>query len=407
MGTIAAPSVRVFGFPVTVRPGFLVFIVLVVAVYGTPFGLWFAGAVAGFTLVHELGHAFAARATGARAEISLDFLAGYASFVPTRELKPWERAAISFAGPGIQFALGLAILLALGIDPLSRDSITGSHASVAIWWAGPLMGLFNLVPILPLDGGNIAQAGLETIAPRSARRVMAWFSLVVTLTAMVVFIAVLPELRFIGLFLAFPLMFQLQMVQGERGRGPASHAAHAEAEAEAWQRHDTSHMRHGQVASPWYRAMAAIHDGRPADASEIIAADLADPSPPDWWPPEAAPRPALAVVVAALPRPLPHGRDYSEHVMTMVLLWVGAFREAADYAAESYRTTPSPVPAMAVARAAAALDDREVAMGWLRAAAAHHSNVALLADALDHAPEFERLRADPDFVALRHALAHP
>lgn len=405
---VTSPSIRVLGFPVTVRPGFLLFMVLVIGIYGTPFGLWFAGAVAGFTLVHELGHAVAARATGAKAEISLDFLAGYASFVPTRDLKPWERAGISFAGPGIQLVLGLAILFAIGVNPLSRDSITDSHASVAIWWAGPLMAMFNLVPIIPLDGGTIAQAGLEAIAPRAARKVMAWFSLVVTVGAMVVFLAIVPDLRFLGLFLAFPLMLQLQTLQAEhRKDGAGSYAAHAAAEAVAWHRHDTSQMEAGQVASPWYRAAEAIGAGRVDVAADIVVADLADLSPPNWWPPEAAPRPELAAVVSALPRPLPRGREYSEYVLTMVLLWVGAYHDAADYAAESYRRAPSPVPAVAIARAAAALDDRGVAMGWLRTAVGHHTNVSLMADSLDHAPEFERLRADPEFVSLRRSLIHP
>jgi hypothetical protein len=89
----------------------------------------------------------------------------------------------------------------------------------------------------------------------------------------------------------------------------------------------------------------------------------------------------------------------------MVLLWVGAYRDAADYAAETYRRAPSPVPALAVARAAAALDGRDVAIGWLRAAVGHRTNLAMVADALDHAPELERLRHDPEFQALRRELA--
>ena len=85
--------------------------------------MWLAGFIAVLTLLHELGHAFAARATGARAEISLDFLAGYASFVPTRPLKRWERAGISFAGPAMQISVSVLGLWAMGRAPAaSRDS---------------------------------------------------------------------------------------------------------------------------------------------------------------------------------------------------------------------------------------------------------------------------------------------
>ena len=134
------------------------------------------------TLLHELGHAFAARATGAHAEISLDFMAGYASFVPTRPLKRWERAGISLAGPAVQIGVSLAMLAASWASTRStRASFTDSPASLAIWWAGPVIGLFNLLPILPLDGGHIVQAGARRGHPRHGRSsVMLYFSLAVT-----------------------------------------------------------------------------------------------------------------------------------------------------------------------------------------------------------------------------------
>src|SRR6188768_858337 len=121
------PGLRIFGFPVDVRPGFLVLLMLFAIVYSGSgqgeLGIWLAVSVAAFTLVHELGHAFAARATGAKASIALDFLAGYASFVPTRRLKRWERAGIAFAGPAVQITVGLALLALMGVDPLSRSAV--------------------------------------------------------------------------------------------------------------------------------------------------------------------------------------------------------------------------------------------------------------------------------------------
>ena len=68
------PAFHLFRFPIHVRPGFLMFMALVVFVNPNEFGFWLAGSAAALTLMHELGHAFAARATGAEAEISLDLL---------------------------------------------------------------------------------------------------------------------------------------------------------------------------------------------------------------------------------------------------------------------------------------------------------------------------------------------
>ena len=49
-------SLRVLGFPVHIRPGFIVFLGLVIVVNGGKFGLWIAGSAAVLTLLHELGH---------------------------------------------------------------------------------------------------------------------------------------------------------------------------------------------------------------------------------------------------------------------------------------------------------------------------------------------------------------
>src|SRR6476659_4389606 len=160
----ATPTFRLFGFPVHVRPGFLLLLVLVVAINGTSLGIWLALFLALFTLLHELGHAVAARATGAQSEIALDFLYGYASFVPTRHLKRWEQAGISVAGPAVQIVLGLVALWATGVNPL--DPHAGwTDVQRALWFAGPILGALNLVPVLPFDGGNIAEAGLDALLP--------------------------------------------------------------------------------------------------------------------------------------------------------------------------------------------------------------------------------------------------
>ena len=116
----SSTAFRLFGFPVHVGAGFWMFMVLIAVTNSSAEGLGTDGAIilaaliAVFTLIHELGRAVAARATGAKAEITLAFMAGYASFVPTRALSRWERVGISFAGPAVQIVTGTALYLALG-----------------------------------------------------------------------------------------------------------------------------------------------------------------------------------------------------------------------------------------------------------------------------------------------------
>jgi Zn-dependent protease len=403
----SSAAFRLLGFPVHVRPGFLMFMVLVIFINGPDLGLWLAGFLALFTLLHELGHAVAARATGARAEIALDFLYGYASFVPTRHLRRWERAGISFAGPATQIILSVAALAAMGVNPLDRNDVTSSYAALALWWAGPVIGLFNLVPILPFDGGNIAMTGLELVAPKQARTLMLYFSLVVTLGAGAYF---LTHQRYQGLaiFAMIPLIAQLQLLTAHRdrarGRAPQTSASiFARAEAQAWATGDVDRFVAGQLPSPWFRAAQQLRAGHHDTARQVLLADFDDTDEPNWWPPDAAPVQVLDDLVALLPEPLPTGRLYSEFVLAGVLLRLGRHETAARYAGQAYRTHPSPMLALAVARGAAALDDRPTALGWLRAAVGSSSASEGLRQAVASAPEFDALRDDPEFESITHA----
>ena len=392
------PAFRVFGFPVHVRAGFLMFMALVVLVNGPGLGLWLAAFMAGLTLLHELGHAFAARATGARAEISLDFLAGYASFVPTRPLKRWERAGISFAGPAVQIGISAIGLWGMGLNPL-HPGLDASDAGRALWWAGIVIGLFNLLPILPFDGGNIVLAGLEVFFPHNSRIVMLYLSLAITIGGGLWLLSQ-PRFGTIAIYAAiFPLMAQLQMLRSHRGsvggeQPPGLDAAIA-AETAAWRHGDLSQMVAEQIPSPWYRAYQQLHQAGPDVARAVLLEPFRTSGPPRWIPPpDAADERILADLVALLPEPLPIGNPYAEQALTGILLRLGQYERAAHYAADSYRRANSPMAAFAVARAAAALGDRDTALGWLRAAE-DLSDREWIQLAMRRAPELDRLTGGP------------
>ncbi|MET0577889.1 MAG: hypothetical protein ABW122_04470, partial [Ilumatobacteraceae bacterium] len=191
---------RVLGFPVQVRSGFLFFMLLIVVIYRDSFGVWLAGSIAVFTLLHELGHAVAARRAGATAEISLDFLAGYASYTSPKPLSRGTEALIALAGPVTHITAGIAVLYAMVIDPFDAFSRDSTEASRAVWWAGPAIGAFNLIPVLPLDGGNVVTSLLDWLVPGRARGFMVGASVVVTIGGAVAF-AFSPELRGFVVFL--------------------------------------------------------------------------------------------------------------------------------------------------------------------------------------------------------------
>ncbi|MGD9703795.1 MAG: hypothetical protein AB7Q42_18040 [Acidimicrobiia bacterium] len=204
----------IWGFPVSIRPGFLGLLLLAIVTSPGALGFWLAGALAVLTLTHELGHAAAARAFGADAEISLDLMAGYTSFIPTRPMRTRERAAIVLAGPMAEIVPGLVALAVLGANPLSYDSVTATDARWAIWWAGPVLGLFNLVPLLPLDGGMIVATALDRVAPGRGRRIMLVTSIVVTI-AIIVAVLFSPRYRLLALFAGALLVAQVMQLRSE------------------------------------------------------------------------------------------------------------------------------------------------------------------------------------------------
>ena len=368
---------RLLGFPVQVRPGFVVLMLLIIVLYGDEFGLWLAGSLAVLTLIHELGHAMAARRTGAEAEIALDFLAGYASYTPTRPLTRLERAGISFAGPGVQLAVAAAVLLAAGTNPIDPQSAFDSAPTAAIWWAGIGIGLLNLAPVLPLDGGNIALSALDRLLPGRAERVMLYLSLAVT-GVLIVLTFTTDRFRGFGLVAAFLLITQLQMLGARRA-----------------------------ATSPWDRALEALEAGKPRRARRTLVAALSHPQPRSPAPRFAVSAAQATELVDVLPEPFPSGDPGNELVLTTLLLQLGRYEEAAHYAADSYERTPNSVSAALVARAAAALGDHATALGWLEAAADAGTAPQALARMIDRAPELIGIRQHPDVLAIRRSLTAP
>ncbi|MEY4176393.1 MAG: hypothetical protein RI900_3558 [Actinomycetota bacterium] len=362
-----AAQFRLFGFPVQVRAGFVFFMLLVVVLQGPEFGLPFAALMAAYTLLHELGHAVAARATGAQASISLDFMAGYASFTPVRPLSAWERIGISFAGPGVQVAVGTVVYV------LVRGGLhwpeSGHPLHFAAFWAGPVVGLFNLIPVIPFDGGVIAESLIGLVAPRRARPFMEVFSLLVSGVA-VVWLAIDPRLTGLAVFAAIPLLSVLASISSRRtaARRDTTRTALTRAEALAWAGGGV-HFPAGTVPSPWFRAWQQLQAGDTGAARNVLLLDLADTESANWWPPDAAPLDALGAVADLLPDPLPQGRPYSSFVLAGVLLRLGQHERAGRFAADAFSHHGEASLALQVAEAAEALGQHDTAARWRAVAA--------------------------------------
>lgn len=141
-------------------------------------------------LIHESCHALAARAVGfVVCNILLTFWGGATSFAAYRP-RPGTTALVGLAGPLANFVLAGAGALLL---PLAGPGYPTS-AVAAVVWINLALGIFNVLPGLPLDGGQ-AVAGLAwamTGSHTTGIRVAAWTGRAVALGATAYL--VLPQL---------------------------------------------------------------------------------------------------------------------------------------------------------------------------------------------------------------------
>lgn len=113
-------------------------------------------------VMHELGHSFAARHYGVNIRrILLMPIGGMAEFDSIPK-EPRKEFVITLAGPVVNFAI--AGLLWWPINQLPNQILYYSFQGLLyqLFWANLVMGLFNLVPVFPMDGGRIFRALLAT-----------------------------------------------------------------------------------------------------------------------------------------------------------------------------------------------------------------------------------------------------
>jgi Zn-dependent protease len=206
----------VFGFPVTIDISFVVIIAILGWQPGgalRDFVVWLV-AVPVAVLVHELGHAFVARSTGASPSIHLAGLGGLTTYVPPRPLSRARNIAISVAGPAVGIVIGL-VLLAYGRGVGVHSELERSIVNTAIWttlgWS-----ILNLLPILPLDGGQTLR---ELLPGSPATRATRAAVVSVVVAVAVGLVAVKLNLVFGALLALFFVLSNIGTIRTARAEG--------------------------------------------------------------------------------------------------------------------------------------------------------------------------------------------
>ncbi len=127
------------------------------------------GIVFGSVVLHELGHALVARGSGVPAKAIILLPIGGITVLDEAHAIPdpinaWRRdIRIAAAGPLVNlFIAGLSALVLLAAIPgfslTARPLLHSSALLRSIVWANLYLGLFNLLPAYPMDGGRVLRA---------------------------------------------------------------------------------------------------------------------------------------------------------------------------------------------------------------------------------------------------------
>jgi Zn-dependent protease/CBS domain-containing protein len=166
-------SIRVgnlFGIPFYVHPSWFLVLGLVTFTYGGKLVSIFPGLGAGLSLIlgfvaalllfasvlaHELGHSFVAIQQGIEVKSITLFLFGGLAALEKESETPAQSFWVAIAGPAVSLIL-FALFTTIG----SATSLTGPLAAMVslIAYINLILALFNLIPGLPLDGGNILKS---------------------------------------------------------------------------------------------------------------------------------------------------------------------------------------------------------------------------------------------------------
>jgi hypothetical protein len=359
-------------------------------------------------LVHELGHAVAARHFGCTdVAISLDFLVGYAMFRPPPTITKARLAIVSAAGPLTEIITGFAALLIMGANVTAFDSMRLGNRAIVLWF-GPILGLANLIPILPLDGGNIVSLGFEKLNPKNGRRLFQLVSL--GLSICIALYGILNsqggEWSFFllpGIMLTVMNLGAMQAGKQQTGRPGAGNPAQAvlNGEERAWQTGDLTTFPPGTTPSPWILAANAAARNDEGDARRMILDSVTRPTG-YWQLSDNAQHNVLLYLVDLLSDPVPVDSLHGARTYHHVLHRLGYLQRAVQYGARVYEQHRDAFTAHQITTELALLGHHDQAMAWLRTALVDPDERSRLSDS-----GLDLLRSRADFASLVSALPPP
>ncbi len=187
---------RLFGIPVYVTPTWFVVAIVITVMFepqagrhvDRPFSyavaLAYAVLLYASVLVHEIGHSVVARGFGLPVRSITLHLLGGVSEIEEEPRTPGREFLVAAAGPLLSLALGACGIAALALIPMPAVAVLLVEALTV---ANLIVGVFNLLPGLPLDGGRIVHAAVWKLTGRrrTATVAAAWAGRAVAVAVLV------------------------------------------------------------------------------------------------------------------------------------------------------------------------------------------------------------------------------
>ena len=332
-------------------------------------------------LVHEFGHALLAFIFHKKPRIELIAVGGATIYDP-RGLKFWQEFLIVFAGPFFGLALFFIAYLLLAAQIFTNPLIL--EVLAIFKWVNLVWSILNLIPVLPLDGGQLLRIVLESFFGVKGYKVALFVGMAIALAISFFFFLVhyflIGALFFLFAFQSFEIWRRSRLLSAS-DRQDAFHQKLQEGEKalQLGQKQDAKRIfselcqetKNGMlfVSATYYLALLNYQEKNKQEAYQLL----------------------LSVQ-----------RDLQEEALC--LLQELAFEEkdyplVAQLSAICYKTNPTELIALRNARAFAFLNEAKPAGGWLQTAI-DFGNLKL--EEVLGENFFERVKQDPLFKDFFH-----
>jgi Zn-dependent protease len=214
----------VFGIEVRIHLSFLLVLAFFWIQSGTFQAVLFVLILFVCVLLHEFGHAFAARAFGIKTrDITLYAIGGVARLNRIPD-KPWQELVVAVAGPLVNVVIAALIFVThvtAGLQQFDQLESPRIELLVRVAQANVYLVVFNLIPAFPMDGGRILRALLAMLMPYvRATQIAAWIGQGLAIVFAVFGFFYSPLLIFIAFTVFVGAQQEVAMVRANRPSPP-------------------------------------------------------------------------------------------------------------------------------------------------------------------------------------------